>query len=129
MRARLILASCWLMTAAVPPRIAAQNIQVNSANPNSAAQGTINLNIAVGGNGFKRGVKSQFFVTGTTNSGGVTVNSTAFVSSTQLTANISVSSTAVISGYDIVATNTDGRSGKGTGLLNVISGGPTCTLS
>ncbi|MCU1276357.1 MAG: hypothetical protein JWO48_3788 [Bryobacterales bacterium] len=110
--------------------LAAQNVQVNSAVPNSAAQGTINFNVTVGGNGFKRGAGSKFFVTGTTDTGGVTVNSTAFVSSTQLTANINVSDTATISNFDVVVNNTDGRSGKGTGLFSVKSKGtPMCTLS
>jgi len=110
--------------------LAAQNVQVNSANPNQAAQGTINLDVAVGDNGFKRGANSQFFVSGTTNPGGITVNSTAFISSTQLTANITVADTANIASFDIVVRNADGRSGKGTGLFAVLAKGtPTCTLS
>src|SRR5215469_15167158 len=91
-------------------------IQVNSTNPNSAAQGTINLNVTVNGNGFKKGAKAQWFVTGTTNPGGVTVNSTTFNSSTQLTANVTVSSIATVSGFDVKVTNADGRTGKGTDL-------------
>jgi hypothetical protein len=84
-------------------------IQVTSANPNAAPQGSTNLNVTVTGNGFKRGARAQWFVTGTTNPGGVTVNSTAFNNSSQLTANITVASGAAISGFDIVVTNTDGR--------------------
>jgi len=62
-------------------------------------------------------------VTGTTNPGGVTVNSTSFVSSTQLTANITVSSTATISGFDVQVANADGRTGKGTDLFAVTQEG------
>jgi hypothetical protein len=92
-----------LASVAAQPAIA--QIQVNSTNPSAAPQGTINLNVVVGGNGFKRGAKAQWFVTGTTNPGGVTVNSTTFNGSTQITANITVATDAVISGFDIVVTN------------------------
>jgi hypothetical protein len=102
---------------------AAAQIQVNSTNPNAAPQGTVNLNVTISGSGFKRGAKAQWFVTGTTNPGGVTVNSTAFNGSTQLTANITVASDAVISGFDIVVTNTDGRTGKGTDRFAVTAKG------
>ena len=108
----------------------AQSVAVNSASPASAAQGTLNLNVTVSGKGFRKGAAAKWFVTGTTNPGGVTVNSTTFVSSSQLTANITVSSTATISGFDIVVTNADGGSGKGTDLFDVVqSGSPnSCTI-
>src|ERR1700751_4174976 len=77
---------------------ASAQIQVTSSNPSSAPQGTINLNVTVTGNGFKKGATAQWFVTGTTNPGGVTVNSAAFVSSTQLTANLTIATGATISG-------------------------------
>lgn len=99
---------------------AGAQIQVKSSSPNSAAQGTINLDVTVSGSGFKNGAQAQWFVSGTTNPGGVTVNSTKFVSSSALTANITVSSTATISGYDIQVKNSDGRTGKGTDLFAVI---------
>jgi hypothetical protein len=62
-------------------------------------------------------------VAGTSDPGGVTVNSTTFVSSTELTANITVSDTAVISTFDIQVLNSDGRGGKGTELFAVTSKG------
>jgi len=93
---------------------ATAQVQVDSTNPSAAPQGTINLDVTISGNGFKKGAKAQWFVTGTTNPGGVTVNSTTFKGTTQLTANITVATDAVISGFDIVVTNTDGRTGKGT---------------
>ena len=110
----------------VCPQAGAQ-ITVTSANPNTAAQGTVNLNVTVTGNGFKKGAKAQWFVSGTTNPGGVTVNSTAFEDSNTLTANITVSSTAYVGGFDIAVTNTDGRSGKGTELFAVQSPPGQCT--
>jgi hypothetical protein len=123
MRVCSFFASLLLMAAAFAPQISAQGVQVNSANPNAAAQGTINLDVAVGGSGFKKGANSKFVVTGTTDPGGVTVNSTTFVSSSQVTANITVSTTATLAAFDVQVTNTDGRSGKGTGLFSVLSPG------
>src|SRR5579859_2518967 len=103
--------SC-LVLLAFSPSVFAQTIQVTSATPNTAALGTINLNVTVGGSGFKKGAKAAWFVSGTTNPGGVTVNSTSFNSSSQLTANITVSSTATTGSFDVVVTNTDGQIGR-----------------
>src|ERR1700752_1215790 len=114
--ALLILVGLMTGLATLP---AAGQIQVTSTSPSAAPQGTINLNVTVNGNGFKKGAKAQWFVTGTTNPGGVTVNSTAFNGSSQLTANLTIASGAVISGYDVRVTNADGRTGKGTDLFAV----------
>lgn len=105
--------------------VAAQ-IQVNSTTPAAAAQGTTNLNVTIAGNGFKKGAKAQWFITGTTNPGGVTVNSTTYNGSSSLTANITIASNATLSGFDVLVTNTDGRTGKGTDLFAVtVQGTPT----
>lgn len=63
---------------------ASAQIQVDSTNPISAPQGTINLEVTINGNGFKPGAVAKCFPSGTTNPGGVTVNSTAFKSSSQI---------------------------------------------
>jgi hypothetical protein len=110
-----LLCACLLASAA----FATAQIQVNSTNPNTGPQGTTNLNVTVKGSGFKKGAKAQWFVSGTTNPGGVTVNSTAFNSSSQLTANITISTTAVMSGFDVVVTNADGRTGVGRDAFTV----------
>src|SRR5579859_7187843 len=120
------LAFSCLVFLAFSPSLFAQTIQVTSTTPNTAALGTINLNVTVGGSGFKKGAQAAWLVSGTTNPGGVTVNSTSFNSSSQLTANITVSSTATTGSFDVVVTNTDGRSGKGTQLFSV-SNGPSST--
>jgi len=122
---QLIVASlgalfCW---GVIPAQLLAQSIQVTSANPNAAPQGTINLNVAVGGNGFKKGAKAAFFLSGTTNPDGVTVNSTSFNSSSQVTANITISDTTSIANFDIQVTNSDGRTGKGSQLFAVTAKG------
>lgn len=104
-------------------------ISVTSALPNAATQGTINLNVSVGGKGFKAGAKAQWFISGTTNPGGVTVNSTNFVNPNALSANITVSSSAYVGGFDIVVTNADGRSGKGSELFAVQAKGQCNDIS
>ena len=123
----LVLTLC----AGVSALPAAAQIPVDSANPGAAPQGTINLDIAITGNGFQKGAQAQWFVTGTTNPGGVTVNSTTFKGSTQLTANITVAPDAVIGGFDIVVKNANGRTGKGTDKFAVsLKGTPIgCTTS
>src|SRR5215472_18499962 len=109
--------------APTPSLLLAQNIQVTSATPPAAPQGTINLNVAIGGNGFKKGAKSVFYLTETNNTDGVTVNSTSFNSSSQVTANINISDTASLANFDVVVQNTDGRTGKGSQLFPVTAKG------
>ena len=94
-------------------------IQVTASDPALTEQGTINLNVKVTGKGFKNGAKAKWQVTGTTDTGGVTVNSTTFVSSSEVTANITVDDAAAIATFDIMVTNSDGRGGKGTELFRV----------
>ena len=101
----------------------AQQIQVSAASPATGAQGTINLNVKVTGKGFKNGATAKWFVSGTTDPGGIVVNSTTFVSSGELTANITVSDTAIIANFDIQVLNSDGRGGKGTELFAVTAKG------
>jgi uncharacterized delta-60 repeat protein len=107
-------------------------VQVAAADPPAAEQGTVSLNVKVTGKGFKNGAQAKWFITGTTNPGGVTVNSTTFVSSTEVTANITVADAATIADFDIQVLNSDGRGGKGTELFKVIAktanvgGGSNC---
>src|SRR5712671_4985596 len=98
-------------------------VQVTAADPASTAQGTINLNVKITGKGFKNGAKAKWFVTGTTDPGGVTVNSTTFVNSGELAANITVADSAVIANFDIQVLYSDGRGGKGTELFAVTAKG------
>jgi hypothetical protein len=106
-----------------------QTIQVTSATPSTAPQGTVSLNVTVAGNGFKKGAKAHWFVTGTTNPGGVTVNSTTVNSSSQLTANITVATDAVLANFDIQVANADGRTGVGSELFAITqSNGPAADM-
>jgi len=101
------------------PVLFAQSVTVTSADPNNGPQGSVNLNVLVNGSGFKKGAIAKWFVSGTTDPGGLTVNSTAFINSSQLNANINISSTSPATGFDIVVTNSNGSSGKGTKLFLV----------
>ncbi|MFB3923167.1 MAG: hypothetical protein ACE145_15715 [Terriglobia bacterium] len=107
----------------------AQDIAVTSASPNTAAQGTIGLDVTIGGSGFKKGAKAAWFITGTTNPGGITVNSTTFVNSNTLVANITVAADAQTDLKFDVAVTSGGRTGKGIELFSVSSNsnGATCT--
>jgi hypothetical protein len=109
----------WL----IPSSNAQAPLQVTAADPMAAEQGTLNLNVKVTGKGFKSGANAKWLVTGTTDTGGVTVNSTTFVSSTELSANITVADGATIANYDIQVLNSDGRGGKGTELFAVTAKG------
>jgi uncharacterized delta-60 repeat protein len=113
---------------AAQPALLAQ-IQVTSTTPNNGQQGTVNLSVTVNGKGFKNGAQAKWFVTGTTNPGGITVNSTAFVNSTTLTTNITIADTAVIANFDVQVQNADGRTGKGSELFAVLANSKktTCT--
>ena len=129
---RVLLQVLVLTLLFAAPSAWAQSVTVTSANPPSTIQGTVNLNVTLNGKGFKNGATAKWFVTGTTNPGGVTVNSTTFVSGSQLTANITVASDATVSGYDIVVANagTNGGSGKGTDLFAVMQAAQSgsCTV-
>ena len=109
----------FLSLSTTPISHAQGQVQVTAADPPAAEQGTVNLNVKVTGRGFKNGAKAKWFVTGSADTGGVTVNSTTFVSSTELSANITVADSATIANYDIQVLNSDGRGGKGTELFAV----------
>jgi hypothetical protein len=114
-----------------PPPLAAQDIEVTSADPAEAEQDTVNLDVTIKGKGFDRSAKAKFFLAGTTDPGGVTVNSTRFVSPAELVANIDVAVDAVIAKRDIVVQARKGRTGKGTELFSVTekSTGQPCEMS
>ena len=98
---------------AAPPRVA-----VTAATPSSAYQGDT-LDVVVNGSGFDPSAKAQYFVSSTTNPGGITVRSVKYTSSTELVTTIEVSSTADLANFDIVVTLDSGRKGKGTTLFTV----------
>jgi len=117
----LVLA--WILC---PALLLAQDVVVSKASPSNAPQGSVNLNVRVIGNGFKKGAVAKWLVTGSeTDLGGVTVNSTTYVSATDLIANITVAAGAQTDkSFDIKVTLSSGRTGKGIELFNVIPNPP-----
>jgi hypothetical protein len=118
---KVMAAVVFVAVAAISP--AAAQIQITSTNPAAAPQGSTTLDVTISGSGFKRGAIAAWYVTGTTNPGGVTVNSTKFNGSSSLTANITIATNATLSSFDVLVTNTDGRTGKGTDMFTVTQKG------
>jgi hypothetical protein len=113
---------------ASPSPLLAQGITVTSTNPSSADQGTT-LDVTIKGSGFKKGAKSQWLVTGTTDPGGVTVNSTTLIDSNTLVANITIAPDAQTELKYDVEVYSAGRTGKGIEVFSVIAvgGAASCT--
>jgi hypothetical protein len=107
-----------LLLAGMPSPAMAQDVEVTAADPDSAEQGTVNLDVAIHGNGFAKGAVAEFLVTGETNPGGIVVNRTTFRGPKKLIANIDVDEDAVVGGFDIQV-RSNGRTGKGIDLFAV----------
>jgi hypothetical protein len=97
----------------------AQQVSVTAADPSAAEQGTISLDVAVSGSGFNSSASVKFLVTGTTDTGGITVKKVVVNSAKKLTATIDVAETAVVNKFDIEVALSNGRKGKGTTLFTV----------
>lgn len=97
----------------------AQTVEVTAADPSAAAQGTLSLDVTISGKGFDKTAQVKFFVTGTTNPGGITVKNVTVSSARKLVATIDVADTAIIDKFDIEVSLSSGRKGKGTTLFTV----------
>ena len=116
---RIALACLSLLAMGFAPAGAAlAQVKVTAATPSSAYQGT-SLEVVVSGSGFDRSAKVQYFVSGTTNPGGITVRQVVYRSSSELVTTIDVADTALLAGFDIQVTLDSGRKGKGTTLFSV----------
>src|SRR5262245_11118335 len=104
----------------------AQSVQVTAAMPNSGAQGTTALVVKITGKNFAPGARAEFFKPGTTDPAGVTVRGTQFVSSGEVDATIDITDTAALAYFDVRVANTNGRSGKGSDLFQVIQKKAAC---
>ncbi len=100
------------------PQIAhAQEIEVKAADPNSAEQGTLGLDVKITGNGFAKGAKVRFFLfENEEDDGGILVNSVKVRGSKSLIVNIDVPDDAVIGDFNVEVL-LNGRKGKGTARL------------
>ena len=108
-----------LVLGLAPISAAFAQVKVTAATPSSTYQGTISLDVVVSGSGFDKTAKAQYFVTGTTNPGGVTVTQVVFRKSTEIVTTINVADGAVLANFDIQVTLSSGRKGKGTTLFSV----------
>jgi hypothetical protein len=86
-------------------------------------QDTSALVVKVTGKNFAPGERAEFFRSKTTDPGGIAVRETVFVSATELRATIDIAAGAALSLFDIRVTNTNGRSGKGSDLFQVVAKG------
>jgi hypothetical protein len=97
----------------------AQQVTVTAADPASAVQGTLSLDVAISGSGFDSTAQVEFLATGTTDPGGITVRKVVAKGSRKLVATIDIADTALVDKFDIEVTLTNGRKGKGTTLFTV----------
>lgn len=97
----------------------AQDVEVNSADPSSAQQGTVDLDVEIAGSGFDNSAAVEFFVTGTTNPGGITVKNVKVRGNKKIIATIDVDDAAIVDEFDIEVSLSRGRKGKGTTLFSV----------
>lgn len=118
---RALLAGALLLGGLLGPALpaSAQTVTVTSAVPDMADQGTLGLVVAISGDGFAKGSKVAFLVTGTTNPGGITVKSVKYKNPKALEATIDVAPDAQTDlKFDIQVTSGT-RTGKGTELFKV----------
>ena len=111
------MALCMLAIAPVGDALA--QVKVTAAAPSSAYQGTTSLDVVVTGSGFDSTAKVQYFVSGTTDPGGIRVRSVTYRKSSELVTTIDVADSASLASYDIQVTLDTGRKGKGTTLFSV----------
>lgn len=99
--------------------LAAQTIAVTSTTPNMADQGTVGLVVTITGQNFANGAKAAFYVTGTTNPGGIVVKNVKYKNAKTLEATIDVAADAQTALKFDVSVTINGRTGKGTELFKV----------
>ena len=112
--ALLIAVLSFIATTAV-----AQQVEVTSATPAEAPQGTLSLDVTVAGNGFDSSAQVSFLVTGTINPGGIVVRKVKVTGPKKLIATVDIADTATVSKFDIEVALSGGRKGKGTSLFAV----------
>ena len=105
--------------AITPFALAHAQVTVTAADPATAPQGTVSLDVTVSGSGFDSSAAVAFLVTGTTNPGGITVKKVSVKGPKKLIATIDIADTAIVDKFDIEVTLSSGRKGKGTTLFSV----------
>ena len=93
---------------------------MKSASPPQGEQGTASLEVSIGGSNFQQGASARFLRSGTSDPDGIVVMGTRFVSASEVVATVTIDEGASLSYFDITVENTNGRSGKGTDLFQVV---------
>lgn len=126
----VVMFACW--TASTRRAAAQPPVTVTAADPSVGEQETVGLVVKVKGKNFAAGARAEFLRSGTSDPAGITVHSTRHVSATEVEATIDIAAGAALSLFDIRVTNTNGRSGKGSDLFQVVEKGArgqaSCTL-
>ena len=99
--------------------MAQAQVTVTSADPSSAVQGTISLDVTVTGNGFDSTAQVKFLVTGRPILAASPSRTSSVKGPKRLIATIDVADTAVVNKFDIEVALSNGRKGKGTTLFAV----------
>jgi hypothetical protein len=97
----------------------AQEVLVTSADPAEALQGTLDLEVTIGGSGFDNSAAVEFLVTGTTDPGGIIVKNVKVRGPKKIIVNVDVLDDAEVADFDIEVQMSGGRGGKGTTLFSV----------
>lgn len=108
-----------LLLAFGPVGAAWAQVKVTSADPAATAQGTVALDVTIGGSGFDSTAAVSFLVTGTTNPGGIIVRKVVVQGPKKLVVTIDAPESVVLGQYDIEVRLSSGRKGKGTTLFLV----------
>ena len=91
---------------------------VTAANPASARQGTVMLDVQITGSGFDQGSRASWQLNGVAYPK-IAVTNTQFVNSTSLIATITVAQDAAAITYDIAVTTSTGKKGIGAEMFTV----------
>lgn len=102
--------------------VSAQGVSVTSAEPATGEQDTLSLDVRVKGKNFAPGATAEFLLDDDT-TGGITVNRTTFVSATEVVANVTIAAGATLTLFDIRVQNSNGRTGRGSDLFQVVEKG------
>ncbi|MGB5162449.1 MAG: hypothetical protein WBO69_04760 [Thermoanaerobaculia bacterium] len=97
----------------------AQDPIPTSADPSSAEQETLDLEVTVTGDNFGKDSVVEFLVTGTENPGGIEVKKVKSLGPQKLKVTVDVEADAVVDDFDIRVMSR-GRTGKGTELFRVL---------
>ena len=122
-----VLQSCQSPSAdapvTAPPSVpalarAAAGPTVSAANPASARQGTVTLDVQISGSGFDEGSQASWQLNGVAYPK-IAVNNTKFVSSTSVIATITIALDAAPVTYDIAVVTRTGKKGIGAEMFTV----------